>query len=185
MKTLIISVILIISFPLFANEMNYENTQEYVDLTSTRKERASNKYNPSFNIASPKNLREEKSIGINAGVGGPVLLGLTLDYFITEDFNIELSLVMGYMPLVIGAKYFFTPEDNASMYIGIHGTYKTAYFPIGFQYMNDNDFTFAIEAGAIIMPELDICVDSCEEKDRNKPIRVYPWGGVKIGYHFK
>jgi len=216
MKTVIISIILILTQSLIAqktdSKFTAEEIEEFKKMEALEKKKKNNseeieyfekmealekeqdkqelnyykndkiKYQPKFNVS--KGLREENNFGINASFGGSPIVGLSLDYFVTENFNIEVSFVAGIYPVVIGMKYYFTPKKNFSAYLGIHTFIGIVnYLPIGIEYMFNNGFTISVEAGPLVMPELNIYHDDDDDDDDDE-LMVIPWGGVKVGYHF-
>jgi hypothetical protein len=158
-----------------SNDFTLEKIQEL-----ERIEQFENK--PSFNIS--KGLREKHNLGINASFGSSAVLGLTIDYFITENVSLELSLLAGYIPGVFGIKTYFTPKDNWSVYLGLHVT-AGFYTPIGIEYMHESGFKISFEVGPAIIPNLNISWGG-EEDDYSSSTNfmLIPWGGIKIGYYF-
>ena len=138
--------------------------------------------------SNPRNNR----FGVNINMGSPTfLLSASLDYFITSSVNIEAGA--GFVGAFGGMKYhFFGSKNNANWtpYLGlfiarnltdfdIFGSSSgddwntNLYFPVGFQYISKNGFTFAAEfAGRILVPELAAA-------------QIPFWGAIKFGYHFK
>ncbi len=129
-------------------------------------------------------IREKRNFGINAALGGSPVIGVTLDTFVMNGYlNLELSLLAGYMPLVLGVKFYFTPENNFSLYAGGHfllpvdDSIGAVYFPLGLEYMNDNGFTISVEGGLL---NLKLNLFGSHDNIWDKVL----WGGIKIGYHF-
>jgi len=137
--------------------------------------------------SNPRNNR----FGVNINMGSPTfLLSASLDYFITSSVNIEAGA--GLLGAFGGMKYhFFGSKNTANLtpYLGlfiarnltdfdIFGSSSDVwntnlYFPVGFQYISKNGFTFAAEfAGRILVPELAAA-------------QIPFWGAIKFGYHFK
>jgi len=124
-----------------------------------------------------RGLREKRNLGVTIGVLGNNILGVNIDYFLSENINLELSSI-AHIPIVIGFSIFINPKDNTSLYFGVHvmpiPTETAIYIPAGVQYMNDNGFTVSGELGLLYAkPFLG--------KGKNE---FLPWGGIKIGYHF-
>ncbi len=134
-----------------------------------------------------ESIRKKYNVGVTLGFGGPNYLGVNLDYFITEYINIEISTI-GYLPIVLGTKIFFSPKNRLSPYIGAHFSpldldgLLPVYIPLGLQYIAESGFTISGEFGLLSFNSVDF-YDDYEEREYSKR-RFYPWGGVKIGYHF-
>jgi len=139
--------------------------------------------------SNPRNNR----FGVNINMGSPTLfLSASLDYFITSSVNIEAGA--GLLGAFGGMKYHFFGSKNTANwtpYLGLFiartlydwDPFSTSsegdvfntnlYFPVGFQYISKNGFTFAAEfAGRILVPELAAA-------------QIPFWGAIKFGYHFK
>ena len=142
--------------------------------------------------SNPRNNR----FGVNINMGSPtLLLSASLDYFITSSVNIEAGA--GLFGAFGGMKYHFFGSKNTANwtpYLGLYiarnltidfgeffgGTDSAGdvwntnlYFPVGFQYISKNGFTFGAEfAGRILVPELAAA-------------QIPFWGAIKFGYHFK
>ena len=97
-------------------------------------------------------------------------INLNIDYFLTEYINLELSFGR---KISLGGKLFFNPQNDLSFYAGISlydkytfNKIPELYFPIGFQFMQNDGFTFSIDCGILLNKNYDFI------------------GGLKIGYHF-
>ena len=138
--------------------------------------------------SNPRNNR----FGVNINMGSPtLLLSASLDYFITSSVNIEAGA--GLLGAFGGMKYHFFGSKNTANWTPYLGLYiarnltdfdifgsssgdvwnTNLYFPVGFQYISKNGFTFGAEfAGRILVPELAAA-------------QIPFWGAIKFGYHFK
>ena len=138
--------------------------------------------------SNPRNNR----FGVNINMGSPTfVLSASLDYFITSSVNIEAGA--GFVGAFGGMKYHFFGSKNTANWTPYLGLFiarnltdfdifgsssgddwnTNLYFPVGFQYISKNGFTFAAEfAGRILVPELAAA-------------QIPFWGAIKFGYHFK
>jgi hypothetical protein len=137
--------------------------------------------------SNPRNNR----FGVNINMGSPTfVLSASLDYFITSSVNIEAGA--GLLGAFGGMKYHFFGSKNTANWTPYLGLFiarnltdfdifesssdvwnTNLYFPVGFQYISKNGFTFAAEfAGRILVPELAAA-------------QIPFWGAIKFGYHFK
>jgi len=95
----------------------------------------------------PRNL---KPLGINITAGGPSLVGVSFDYFVTPFLNIEAG--GGYLGLYSGVKYHLVAyrNDPWTPYFGIQGTYSFEgkagiYIPGGFHFIGRHSVSFSFE----------------------------------------
>jgi hypothetical protein len=131
---------------------------------------------------SIKNIRADRKFGIGVQLLGPTILtSLQLDYFITQNLNLEVGVgLFGYYG---GAKWYFGSKVKPTYwapYIGgcyisaadfsafVSGISPGAYFPLGIQFISKGGFTFATEVAGLFLPNV------------NSPV----WGAIKLGYHF-
>jgi hypothetical protein len=122
-----------------------------------------------------KGIRETKKLGFSGSLGGSTIYGFTISYFISESIDLELSLVGGFLPIVIGLRKYFTSKTNFSPYIALHATIIAVYMSLGIEYRWNNGVSFSVEAGPIAIKDSFLT---------NGDVKVLPWGGIKLGYHF-
>jgi len=144
------------------------------------------------------NPRLDNRFGVNINIGSPTIgLSVSFDCFITSSVNIEAGA--GLLGAFGGMKYHFFGSKNTANWTPYLGLYiarnltdvdaifneifgssssfkafnSNLYFPVGFQYISKDGFTFGAEfAGRILVPELAAA--------------QIPFGGaIKFGYHFK
>lgn len=130
---------------------------------------------------SIENIRADRKFGIGGQFLGPtILISLQLDYFITQNLNLEVGGgALGYYG---GVKWYFGSKDkptNWAPYVGgcyisvlddifRGGMRSGAYFPLGIQFISKGGFTFAPEVAGLYLP------------GSLTPV----WGAIKLGYHF-
>jgi hypothetical protein len=140
------------------------------------------------------NIRKDRPFGISANIGGGNLLGISLDYFIIPQLNIEVGFGFGQYAAL---KYHFEggEEIKWSPYIGLgYGipvsdirTENIKYsngviaIPVGVQQIQKGGFSFSIEAVIGILHYKD-------QSDYSNPVEkteLFPSFGISLGYHFK
>jgi hypothetical protein len=143
-----------------------------------------------ISFTKKQTVRESKIGGISLMLGGSVLLGVSFNYTVIP--NIDLDLHLGLMNG--GTIKFYTNLDCSwNFYLGlgvsVSSTFSTMDFfwtinaPLGVQYMARNGFNFSLETGIayVFVDERgefeDHLIGPTEEK-------FIPMIGVKIGYSF-
>lgn len=130
---------------------------------------------------SNHNMRFERPFGLSANFGTPALVGVSADYFLLEQLNLEAGIGPGQY---VGVKYHFlggfdwatwSPFVGASFF---HATLAGdsaigAYLPVGVHYIGPNGFSFSIEASFAFAHSTD--------DDSQGAI---PFGGIRLGYRF-
>jgi len=147
----------------------FERNQKDINIKYKNNPSKKQKISKEYNKVN-KGLREAKPWGFHASAGGSPVIGFVLDSSLSENIRVELSFIAGWIPIVLGLKYYFTPNHNFSPYMAVHGTVYGFYAPIGIEYMANNGFTISVEAGILVVPEFSS--------------DVTPWGGLKLGYRF-
>ena len=134
------------SYFIFVNEYNLNISESYLEVSKVKPKKR-HKIKSFTNKNSP---RELKPFGINITAGGPALVGVSFDYFISPFFNIEAG--GGYYGIFSGIKYHLAAyrNDPWTPYFGIQGTYAFEgkagiYIPGGFQYIGNYGFSFSFE----------------------------------------
>ena len=200
MKKIIIILLILISNNLLAQDVLTESfgsvNLETLNDSFSKKDLLKIEENKT-QIARGSNPRNNR-FGGNINMGSPtLLLSASLDYFITSSVNIEAGA--GLFGAFGGMKYHFFGSKNTANWTPYLGLYiarnltdvdaitdeifglsssfnawnTNLYFPVGFQYISKDGFTFGAEfAGRILVPELAAA--------------QIPFGGaIKFGYHFK
>jgi len=127
-------------------------------------------------------VRDDHPIGISVVGGGVCFGGLSLDVFLSNSFNIELSGGWGFGG---GLKYHWNGTDPSCKWSPYVGAYAAAipeiiifssesedwgtsiYFPIGVHYISWSGFSFSIDGGYM-----------------NAYGASHPMASVKVGWHF-
>lgn len=139
----------------------------------------------SFTPQEEINPRIENPVGVNFNLFSPYIIGLSVDYFATPNFNISAGL--GPFNLSAGVDYHFgghIANKNWTPMIGldilaIHGPFDFLldllgvdvplifYIPLGIHYQANGGFNFAADVGPLFT---------------SGGGTVYV--GLKLGYHF-
>jgi hypothetical protein len=141
------------------------------------------------------NIRKDRPFGISACLGGGNLLGMSLDYFIIPQLNVEVGF--GFSQY-IALKYHFVggEEINWSPYIGLGygipiSTIREAderysngviAVPIGVHFIQEKGFSFSVEGVIGIVHYTDQY-----SYNYDKPVdrtELFPSFGIRLGYHF-
>lgn len=173
MKKLIF--ILLISFPvvLFAQQVKHKNSG---------------------------NIRKDRPFGISACLGGGNLAGISLDYFVIPQLNVEVGFGFSqYLAL----KYHFAggEEISWSPYIGLgygmpiksireesdtyaNGKYSKGVIgiPLGVHFIQKKGFSFSIEGVLGVVHYTDHYT-----YNNDSPVtrtELFPSFGIRLGYHF-
>ncbi len=173
-----------------SNESNKKNRDK---MESSKKVQDSNhiskkrKIHSSFKKREKIDFNNNYRLGINAALGGSVMVtGISIDVFINENINLELSIPLHpelhELFVVGGIKLYFSDIDidKFSFYTGLHILFLNtenndndfvAYLAFGTQYIFKGGFNFSIDGGLITFPFMGGNI-------------VLPYGGIKAGYRF-
>lgn len=145
--------------------------------------------------SNAENIRKSRPLGVAANLGGGSLLGVSVDYFIIPQLNIEAGFGLSQY---IALKYHFAGGEDIkwSPYLGFgYGIpiadireydekYSNGVFaiPIGAHFIQQKGFSFSVEGilGIVHYKELSTYdYSSFEEKTQ-----LFPSFGIRLGYHF-
>jgi len=176
----------------FSKEKNIQDSVKNESKEKNIQDKASNESNKknhsSFKKREKIDFNNNYRLGINAALGGSVMVtGISIDVFINENINLELSIPLHpelhELFVVGGVKLYFSDIDidKFSFYTGLHilllNTENNndddfvAYLAFGTQYIFKGGFNFSIDGGLITFPFMGGNI-------------VLPYGGIKAGYRF-
>lgn len=137
------------------------------------------------------NIRSDRSFGVSATAGGASLIGVSLDYFIIPEVDIDLCLGLGFsgglrfhplggknsikMSPYIGAQMGVFPETSVDIFgsVDSDALEYSFYYPLGLHYMANSGFSIMAEAAFLRG------VDNAWDED----FRVL-FGALRIGWRF-
>jgi len=146
------------------------------------------------------NIRKDRPFGIAACIGGGNLLGMSLDYFVIPQLNVEVGFGISQY---IAVKYHFAGGSDIrwSPYIGLgygmpiksireasdeyfSGKYSNGVIavPVGVHFIQKKGFSFSVEGVMGIVHYSDHYSYNYEKSlDRTE---LFPSFGIRFGYHF-
>jgi hypothetical protein len=146
------------------------------------------------------NVRKDRPFGISASLGGGNLVGLSMDYFIIPQLDIEAGF--GFSQY-ISVKYHFLggEEIRWSPYFGLgygipvstirkaDAKYSNGVIgiPVGVKFINEHGFSFSVEVimGIVHYNEVEYTFNYSSLITKNvKKTELFPSFGISLGYHF-
>ena len=159
--------------PFYKNNANYTNT-EFLKKPKYK----------GYNQNSRLNPRLLRPMGVFIYAGGPVLLGVSLEYFISPVINLKAG--GGWSGAFAGFEYHilgfrnnpWTPYSGILVNYSYNGDYGV-YIPFGLHYMSKEGISFGFDLALWIKYTLDTTADN-----EKKHYEAFGSISIRIGYRF-